>query len=137
MASDPSLLLQKAIRDLLLADATLVAKLYNSTSVYDFVPPGSSFPYISIGEAQVKDFDAKNLNGTDNDIYIHTWTQGAGRKKAKEIMGDIYRILHRASLTVTGFTPILSRFTFAETMIDPDGQTYHGIQRFRIIITEV
>lgn len=134
MSTTGAVAIQKAVYDALSADVTLAAKI---SGVFDFVPAPTVFPYVSIGEATVTPFDSETFNGTDNDLYVHTWTQGAGRKLAKEIMDDIYRILHNANLVITGFCAVLCRFTFMETMIDPDGQSYHGIQRFRLIITEV
>ncbi len=50
------------------------------------------------------------------------------------MMAAIYDSLHHAALTVTGFDSVLSRFDFKDIFLDPDGITYHGVQRFKILI---
>lgn len=132
MASDPSLPIQKAIYDALTGDATLMGKI---EGVYDHVPQNESFPYVSIGKDTASDFSGNTFDGVNADVMINTWARGAGRKECKEIMAEIYRVLHNASLTVTGFTLVLLQFDFSDTELDPDGETYHGVQRFKMIVT--
>lgn len=131
MAADTDLLLQKAIYDALMADATLLGLVSN---VYDHVPQAQAFPYVVIGEQQLSPFDSHTFDGANTLVTIHTWARSGGRKSCKEIMAEIYRILHNAELAVAGFEVIVLRREFQESMLDPDGQTYHGVQRFRIIL---
>lgn len=130
MASDPSLPLQAAIYEALTADVSLMEKI---TGVFDSVPESTGFPYITIGEGTMSDLGAHTFDGAETNITIHTWARGRGRKQTKEIMADVYRILHDSTLDISGHILVLARFDFAETMLDPDGVTYHGVQRFRFI----
>lgn len=131
MASDPHLPIQKAIYDALTGDATLMNLI---SGVYDFVPQGTAFPYVTIGEDTLSDWGSHTFDGADSTVTLHSWAQGASRKAVKEVMAEIYRILHKGTISVTGFSVVLIRFEFSEASLDPDGQTYHGIQRFRLLV---
>lgn len=131
MASDPSLLIQKTIRDALIGDS----KISNAvTDVFDFVPDKTVFPYITVGDDTAVDWGAKDFDGMDYTINIHTWSRARGRKECKDIMFEVYRVLHLNDLNISGFKTVLCRFDFAESSLDPDGQTYHGVQRFKVIV---
>ncbi|MFQ5783612.1 MAG: hypothetical protein ACE5H8_02160 [Alphaproteobacteria bacterium] len=42
-------------------------------------------------------------------------------------------ILADADLTVTGHALVNLRFEQSRSMLDPDGVTYHGISRYRVV----
>lgn len=130
MASDPGFELQKSIYGALTGDTTLMALI---TGVYDFVPDGTSFPYVQIGEDAFEEDGSHTFDGMGVTVTIHSWSQAAGRKQVKEIMAEVYRILHDSTLNISGHTMIMSRFEFGETLKDPDGKTHHGVQRFRMV----
>jgi len=134
MANSPILLIQQTIFTLLDADSGLNNLI---TGVFDFVKEDQSFPYITIGDDNFSDWSTHTFDGVEGSINIHTWTRSNGRKQCKEIMVEIYRVLHNTTLTIVGFKVPLLRFDFSETLLDPDGQTYHGIQRFKILTGSV
>ena len=41
--------------------------------------------------------------------------------------------LDRQALSLTGHNLVLLRFEFSQAMLDPDGLTRHGVQRFRAL----
>lgn len=131
MAADPTLLVQKAIFEKLSADATLANLI---EGIFDHVPQGTSEPYVTIGNSTQVPFDTHESAGMDETHTIHTWAKGSGSKNCREIMAEVYRILHDSSLTVVGFKTMFVLIEFADCALDPDGQTYHGVQRFRIIL---
>jgi hypothetical protein len=45
----------------------------------------------------------------------------------------MYGLLHRGTLAGTGFTFVNLENEFNEIFSDPDGLTYHGIQRYRVV----
>jgi hypothetical protein len=53
------------------------------------------------------------------------------------LMGEAYSILHRASLTKTGYNVVDCLFEFSETFVDVDGRTRHGVQRYRLTVQEI
>lgn len=139
-------LIQKAIFDKLVASTPLAGLLAKSVvnktkpAIYDNVPQvadsgkDANFPYVSIGEDTLVDWDTVTSVGKEATLTIHSWSRDRGRKEVKDIQGAIYDTLHLSSLMVTGYTTVLIVSEFSETLSDPDGITRHGIQRFRLII---
>ena len=135
MTIDSQWAVQQAILTVLQTDSGLTALLAGgSASVYDHVPQSSAYPYIAIGEATARPGEADNNDGDimAQTVTIHSWSRHRGMKEVKEIMGEVVGALNRASLSVTGFNVLESRFEFSETFMDPDTITRHGVQRFRI-----
>ncbi len=132
MTADSQWPLQVGIRAALVADGTLIA-LVPAASILDHITQDSGFPYISIGETSAGPFDTKTEDGMEQSCTIHTWSRIRGFDELKPIMGAIVDALDEAALTVTGHTLVLMRFEFSDTILDPDGVTRHGVQRFRAI----
>lgn len=132
----PSLVaVQRAVYTALSGDTGLVA-LLGAGKVFDWVPETTNYPYVNVGDDTSKDYDSQSFHGLESTVVIHSWsrTVGGGRKEIKTIMDRIYQVLHEQVLPmVSGQIMILSRCEFATTLLDPDGVTYHGVQRFRIL----
>ena len=113
-----------------------------SHNVYDEVPslpegmPATSFPYVVIGDDTAIPFDTDDTVGADATITIHVWSQYRGRKEAKDIQGEIYRLLNRSQLTIIGYNAVDCLWEFSETFVETDGATRHGVSRYRITIQE-
>lgn len=126
--------IQKAVYTKLNADL--------STPVYDYVPQdsdsGSStpFPYVTIGEDVVTEFDTDTDSGGNVLITIHTWSRAKGRKECKDIQGAIYTSLHRQTLAISGYNFIDCFFVSEQSFFDTDGYTRHGVSSYRILIDE-
>ena len=104
------------------------------TDVYDFVPEGTAFPYVKIGEQTMVDNGTKNKQGTDFTIEVHTFSIFRGIVEIKNIMSVVYDILHESSLSVSGADLINMRFEFSDIIKENDGLTTHGVQRFRVFV---
>jgi|TARA_B100001559_G_scaffold290655_1_gene269821 hypothetical protein len=104
------------------------------TDVYDFVPEGTAFPYVKIGEQTMVDNGTKNKKGTDFTIEVHTFSRYRGSVEIKNIMSVVYDILHESSLSVSGADLINMRFEFSDIIKENDGLTTHGLQRFRVFV---
>ena len=111
--------------------ARLEAEL--DTPVYDHVPQGSAYPYINIGEDTALQWDTDDSTGSESTLTIHTWSRQYGRRETKQIMRQIYNALHRAELDIAGGLFVTCEWEFAESFVDPDGVTRHGVMRFRIL----
>ena len=113
-----------------------------SYPVYDDVPflpegaPTENFPYVVIGDDTLVPFDNDTQIGVEATLTIHVWSKYRGRKEAKDIQGEIYTLLNRASLTIAGYDVVDILFEFSETFVENDGNTRHGVQRFRITVQE-
>jgi hypothetical protein len=110
-------------------------------TVYDTVPQGAAYPYVTIGDSTALDWDTKTTEGQDHTVTLHTWVRGKSRLAAKTIMGAIHGLLHQhpENITATGHSVIESRVIYADVIQDPDeaghpsGPVWHGVQRVRII----
>lgn len=113
-----------------------------TANVFDDVPdqppgmPASSFPYVVIGYDDVNSFDTDTWTGSRIDVEIHVWSTYEGKAEAKGIMEEIYGLLHRQRLSVSGAAVVDCLHTFST--IPEVGYTkyVHGITRYRLTITE-
>lgn len=144
--ADLSNAVQQAVFTALDASTELAALLaehvdiVGSVGIYDDVPQtadtgdNSRFPYVTIGDDTLADWSTDTSSGAEATVTVHTWTRANGRKQAKDIQGAIYNALHRQELTTPDHTFIGCEFEFAESMMDPDGKTRHGVSRFRLTL---
>lgn len=127
-ATSPSNPLQKAIYDALTAALT-------PTKVFDLVPKGSAYPYVTIGEEIAQPWDTMIDVGFEISFRIHSWSNAPGLKALKTINETIVATLHRAALTLTGFTLVTLEWELSETIGDPDDQEVrHSIHSFRALV---
>ena len=101
---------------------------------YDHVPQESSFPYVVIGDDTSVPWDTDDSIGSETTCTVHIWSRSRGRKEVKEIMRTVYEALHRAEFAVIGGQLVECVAEFAESFVDPDGLTRHGVIRFRLIV---
>lgn len=139
--------IQRAVYTALRFNAPLVSLLATdpnagsptAAAVFDHVPQSATpedaeaFPYVVLGAETQAEFDTDDQVGRETTMTIHTWSRARGLKETKEIMDAIKSVLHDATLSISGETFVLCLQEFAEAMVDPDGMTRHGVQRFRII----
>ena len=137
MTADSQWSLQQAVYSALVADATLKTLIGNPARVYDHVPQATAYPYVALGDATAGEFDTKTEDGMEQTLTLHTWSRYRGLSEAKRIMSAVVDALDQVSLSLTGHTLVLLRFEFSSTFLDPDGLTYHGVQRFRAVTQAV
>lgn len=110
--------------------------------VYDEVPdlpegqPDANFPYVVIGDDTAVPFDTDDQQGAEATLTIHVWSRYHGRKEAKDILGEIYRLLNRAKLSIVGYNTVDVLWEFSETFTETDNATRHGVSRYRITLQE-
>lgn len=124
--------LQGSIVARLKADAT-VASLINGR-IYDSVPVGAAFPYVSIGPVDSNEDDADCITGLEVAQQIDCWSRATGFPECKKLVDAVRAALHGyepdlASNAVVFFEHRSSRITR-----DPDGITSHGILGFEASI---
>lgn len=125
---------QEAVYGALTSSSIVQALIGSPARVYDVVPPSAQFPYITLGDVVVKEFDTKDQTGFEQSLTLHVWSRYRGRKELKQIVQTIYDVLHNAALTVTGANYVSCVFQSASTLQENDGLTLHGILRYRIIV---
>ena len=104
-----------------------------SVDVWDDVPQQPEFPYVVIGDDTAVDWSADAYIGTDATLTIHVWSRQSGRSETKAIQQEIDEALNRFELVVDGLDVVTLHREFSQTMLDPDGRTRHGVQRFRLL----
>lgn len=127
---------QTALYSKLTGTTAITDLLASATSVYNKTPDEADFPYIVIGHDSATMWDSKTFNGLDISITLHIWSRYRGNKECLQIMGAVYDALHNQALTVSGQNHVLTQLEFSETMMDPDGLTFHGVQRYQILTHE-
>ena len=124
--ADAATALQMAIYDRLSAGLAPVP-------VYDDVPENPPHPYVTIGAGDWRQAGDKTVDGQEHRPEIHVWSRYRGRKETKDLQGRIHGLLHNRPMDLAGHRLILLRFEFAAVLEDPDGLTWHGVQRFRAL----
>ncbi len=125
---------QEAVYGALTSSVDVQELLGNPARIYDVAPPAANYPYVTLGDVVVKEYDTKDQTGFEQWLTLHVWSRYRGRKELKRIIQAIYDVLHRAPLTVTGANGVSCQFVSASTAQENDGLTLHGILRYRIIV---
>ncbi len=126
--------LQKAIYQTLVNDATLTTLVQG---IYDQVPEGTPFPYITIGETACRDWSTKTSSGAQITVTLHVFSRYGGKKQAIDIMQRVHTLLHQGNLSLTGHLLVLMRFESSQITLEDDGSTYQGVIRLRALTEEV
>ena len=124
--------LQQAIFASLTSDDALT-ELLGGARVYDDVPERAEFPYVTFAPMSERDWSTGTESGSEHALVLHVWSRGAGRKQALAIMAAVRDRLHEAALSVTGYRLVNLRHESSDVRRDGDGQTFHGVVRFRAV----
>lgn len=131
--SDPSLDLQKAIINALKADNAVKALVGNPARVYDKIPGGATFPYVSYGSDQVLSDDADCLTAYEVFVQLDVWSRANGQPEMKRIAGAIRAVLHDAELELDEHALVLLEHQQTRYLDDPDGITSHAAITLRAL----
>ena len=124
--------LQRAVYERLTSAAEVTATL-GGPNVYDDVPRGATYPYLTIGQSSTRDWSTASEDGEEHTLTLHVWTRSRGRRQVQVIMSAVRTALHDASLTLSGYALVNLRHELSEARRDGDGETYHGLMRFRAV----
>jgi len=104
--------------------------------LYDDPPGASALPAVQIGDGAESDWSTQTDAGAEHDLTVHVWSRAGGRKEARGILAAICGVLHLAELTLDDNVLINLRFVTSQVIRDADGETYHGIARYRAVTEE-
>jgi hypothetical protein len=127
-----SFALQAAVFAALADDAPLTS-LLGEVRIYDDVPPRPAYPYLTFGRSSERDWSTGTDAGTEHVLTLHVWSMAAGRKEAQAIAAAAEAALHDRALTLAGHRLVNLRHEYSEVRRDADGETIHGIIRFRAV----
>jgi hypothetical protein len=128
--------LQTAIFAKLTGNAAVTA-LLGGQRLYDDVPVRAEFPYITFGQSTERDWSTGTDAGNEHLVTLHIWSRARGRKEADDVIEAARSALHDQSLTLIGHQLINLRHDFSDVRRDPDGETFHGITRYRAVTEAV
>ncbi|MBK9077729.1 MAG: DUF3168 domain-containing protein [Hyphomicrobium sp.] len=127
-----SFALQKAVFETLTAHAGVTSVL-GGPRVYDEVPPRADFPYLTFGQTTERDWSTGTEGGSEHILTLHVWSRARGRKETDDVMAATEAALHDAVLTLDGHRLINLRHESSDARREADGETYHGVARYRAV----
>ncbi len=125
--------IQEALYSRLNGDSTLGGLV---TGVYDAVPDDTTLPVVVIGVGSSVDDGSKTLDAREYTINVDVWSDYSGLKQTKNIIKQVYSLLHEYALSVSGASLVDLRCEFTSELIENNGITRHGVMRFRAFVTD-
>lgn len=112
----------------------LLARLKETLSVdvWDAVPQGSAYPYVTLDSVATANADLLNLRVTTRFVYLGVWSRAYGQAEIMEIMGEIDSLNEQPLVLSTGSVVSL-RVERMRTVREPDNLTYQGQVTLRVI----
>jgi hypothetical protein len=103
--------------------------------VYDQVPEGAIFPYLSIGDEQVIDDSTTCQDGWEVYPDVHCWSrpETGSKVEVKTLAASVVARVTSIS-TVSGFSLVSITHETTRVFRDPDGLTEHAVCSFRALI---
>lgn len=124
--------LQRSIYQALKNSAELTS-LLGGDRIYSEAPPAAQFPFITLGQTVNLDWSTGTDEGTEHSLTLHVWSRADGAREVHEILEMIRNVLHDQLLALEDHYLVNLRHEFMEARRDPDGETMHGIVRYRAV----
>lgn len=130
MAAVQSLTLRNSITQVLGGSSDLAA-LLGGVRIYDEVPEQASFPFITLGQSVIRDWSTGSEDGGEHRVTLHVWSPFGGKKHVQNIIQAIRTSLRDRPLRLADRHLVTLRHEFSEARLDPEGDSFHGIIRYR------
>ncbi|MGJ4888953.1 DUF3168 domain-containing protein [Bradyrhizobium sp. HKCCYLRH3099] len=131
MLTDPSVALASAIKRCLLEDADVKALV--ADRVYDLIPNGPTFPYVSLGEIQVMPELAEGADAATSYVTLHSWDRFKSGTATRALSRAVVAALHDRDLTIEDGAVLSLLLQTSRVLPDPDGTTRHGVHVFAVL----
>lgn len=128
--------LQQAVHQALTADAALSA-LLGGPHVYDHVPRGQAYPYVTFGVTTERDWSTGSDDGGEHILTLHVWSGTAGRRQTDDIAEAMRGVLHDQPIALAGHRLVNLREELFEARRDVSDELYHGVVRFRAVTERI
>ena len=132
MAAVASWALQRGVYQALAGSLELTT-LLGGDRVYDDAPQAAASPFITLGQSVIRDWSTGTEDGAEHSLTLHVWSRSGGKKQALEIIEAIKAVLHDQPLMLPDHHLVNLRHELSEARLDPDGDTFHGIVRYRAV----
>lgn len=127
-----ALKLQKAVIARL-AESELLSEIAGTSRIFDQVPYNQPFPFAVVGEITSKDWSTGTEPGLEHRFVVHIWSRSGGKKQTFAMASAIFQALHEADLALKGHRLVNLRHESTDVRREDDGETYHGVLRFRAV----
>lgn len=124
--------LQAALHAALTGHADVTA-LLGGPHVWDHVPRGAAFPYVTFGVTTERDWSTGGEPGAEHILTLHVWSKAAGRRQAEAIAAALRGALHDQTMTLAGFRLVNLRHEASDIRRDAADEIFHGIVRLRAV----
>jgi hypothetical protein len=116
-----------------LSDSSELTSLLGGDRIYSDAPQAAPLPYISLGQTVNLDWGTGIEDGTEHSLTLHVWSRADSAAEVHEIIQVIRTLLHNQPLLLDDRYLVNLRHEFTEARRDPDGETMHGIVRYRAV----
>lgn len=127
-----ALALQQAVFAALAADSGVAALV--GGRIHDEVPRNGVFPYLVLGEAEMRDWSTKTDTGAALVFPVTVWSRTPGFAEAKRIAAAVQAALAGAALTLAGAKLVDLAFQGASFARARDGVTRSATLKFRALL---
>jgi hypothetical protein len=132
MAEVATWALQRSVYQALAGSSDLTT-LLGATRIYDDAPQAASYPFVTLGQSVIRDWSTGTEDGAEHNLTLHVWSRTGSKKQVHRIIEAIKDVLHDQPLMLADHHLINLRHEFSEARLDPDGDTFHGIVRYRAV----
>ena len=133
--SDPSLAMQRAIVAALAADSELVAAI--GARIYDTPSPAATFPYLTIGDDDVRDDSAEGIDAAEMTVQVNVWSRPSARPgwgECKAIAARVVKVIDQSLPVLDGFAVVSLDYEATNYLRDPDGLTRRAVITFNALV---
>ena len=116
-----------------LTNSSELTSLLGGDRIYSQAPPAAQFPFITVGQTVNLDWSTGTDEGAEHSLTLHVWSRADGAREVHEILEMIRTVLHDQLLALEDHYLVNLRHEFMEARLDPDGETMHGIVRYRAV----
>jgi len=104
-----------------------------SCDVWDAVPQGTDYPYITMDSTQAVDDPHLTLRITTHYVYLSIWSRDYGQAEVLQLLGEIEEI-NETPLALSSGLVASVRVERSQTVRESDNLTFKGHVTLRIIV---
>ena len=124
--------LQRSIYQTLSNVPELTSRL-GGAHIYIKPPQAEALHCITLGQTVNRDWSKGTEEGDEYNLTLHIWSRADSVRDVRDITETLRTLLHDKQLMLDDHYLVNLRHEFSEARIDPDGETMHGIVRYRAL----
>lgn len=132
--TSPSLELQGAIVARLKATGAVTS--IAGSRIYDAVPAGATFPYVSFGPSDELQDDADCITGFEVTMQLDCWSRAGGFVELRRLADAVRAAVHGYEFTLSANALVNFEHRVTRMFRDPDGITSHAAMTFTALVEQ-